>query len=325
MHEKNQCVIQTQALGKRFGEVEALKSVDLCVPKHSIFGFLGPNGSGKTTAMKILLGLMKPTTGGGTIFGHDIVRESVAIRERIGYLPQHPQFIEYLSAKENLLFTAKFFFTGPKKKLEDRCDEMLALVGLSEKSDRPIKGFSGGEKQRLGIALAQINYPDLLILDEPAAALDPIGRHQVLEIMERLQKHTTIFYSTHILDDVQNVSDNVAILKHGQLVAQGPIDQLLNSKDGVIYSLSLRGNTAGVKERLSRHPWITRFQLTPEPQNGITHWQICVNDETMAEQRLLREVLADASIIVTDFNRKKYELEEIFIDLVEGGKHVREH
>ena len=183
------------------------------MPRHSIFGFLGPNGAGKTTLMKVLLGLSRPTAGSGTIFGHDIVSESVAIRERIGYLPQQPRFIEYMTARENLEFTAKFFFSGPQAKIRERCDEMLELVGLADKAERPIKGFSGGEKQRLGIALAQVNYPDLLILDEPASALDPLGRQSVLDVMARLRKHTTIFYSTHILDDVQRVSDTVAILK----------------------------------------------------------------------------------------------------------------
>lgn len=176
MVQGNDCVISTHGLSKSFGDVPVLQGIDLCVPHHSIFGFLCPNGAGKTTLMKILLGLSRPTSGNGTIFGHDIVRESVTIRERIGYLPQQPRFIDHMTARENLHFTAKFFFSGPQAGIQERCDEMLELVGLTGKTDRPIKGFSGGEKQRLGIALAQVNYPDLLILDEPASALDPLGR-----------------------------------------------------------------------------------------------------------------------------------------------------
>ena len=169
--------------------------------------------------------------------------------------------------------------------------------------------------------MAQINYPDLLILDEPAAALDPIGRREVLEIMERLRKHTTIFYSTHILDDVQSVSDTVAILKQGHLVAQGPIEQLLNSKDGIVYSLSLRGDSQLLTERLSIQPWVTEVKRSPQPQNGVTHWQICVDDDGIAEQQLLRHILADEKVIVTEFSRKKYELEEVFLDIVKGPSH----
>lgn len=309
-------VIETHALSKSFGEVQALRGVDLSVPRHSIFGFLGPNGAGKTTLMKVLLGLSRPSTGSGSIFGHDIVSESVAIRERIGYLPQQPRFIEYMTARENLLFAVRFFFSGPQAKIRERCEEMLALVGLADKSDRPVKNFSGGEKQRLGIALAQVNYPDLLILDEPVSALDPFGRQEVLDVMARLRKYTTVFYSTHILDDVQRVSDTVAILNHGQLVASGPIEQILNGKDGVIYSLTAKGNPEKIDQSLSSLPWISNTSVARH--NGTTTCQVSVSDEAAAEAHLLRHVLADRQVTVTEFSRKKYELEEVFMELVKG-------
>ena len=227
-------VITTSGLTKTFKGVAALKALNLNVPQHSIFGFLGPNGAGKTTTIKLLLGLSKPTAGHASIFGHDIVSGSVAIRQRVGYLAQDPRYYEYMTARETLRYTARFFFKGPAKAIEERINTTLELVGLNDKADRPIKGFSGGERQRLGIAQAQINYPDLLILDEPAASLDPQGRRDVLEVMERLRKHTTIFYSTHILSDVQRVSDSVAILNHGELVAQASIHDLLASRSGSV-------------------------------------------------------------------------------------------
>jgi ABC-2 type transport system ATP-binding protein len=271
--------------------------------------------------MKILLGLSRPTSGNGTIFGHNIETESVAIRERIGYLPQQPRFIEDMTARENLQFTAKFFFSGPQLKIQERCDEMLELVGLAEKADRPIQGFSGGEKQRLGIALAQVNYPDLIILDEPASALDPLGRQDVLDVMARLRKYTTIFYSTHILDDVQRVSDTVAILKQGELVASGPIEQVLSGKDGVVYSVSLRGTDSAVLgKRLAKLPWVTNTILAQ--QNGTSVWQVSVSDEATAERDLLRYILADPAVTVAGFNRKKYELEEVFMEIVKGDGNV---
>jgi len=321
MDTSNSLVIETHNLGKAYKGVEALKDLNLTVQEHSIFGFLGPNGAGKTTTMKILLGLIKPTSGGGTIFGHDIVRESVAIRERIGYLPQQPRFIDYMTARETLRFAASFFFSGPKNAIEERIQETLELVGLEDKADRPVKGFSGGEKQRLGIAQAQINYPDLLILDEPAAALDPIGRHAVLEVMERLRKHTTIFYSTHILDDVQRVSDTVAILNHGQLVACGPIDAILNSKDGTVFTITEKGASGRVEERLQQLSWVT--QASASHHNGSTTWQVGVSDEAKAETHLLRHILADEAVVVTEFSRKKYQLEEVFMDLVQGDNDER--
>lgn len=316
MTQSDDYVIETHALSKSFGEVQALKGIDLAVPRHSIFGFLGPNGAGKTTLMKVLLGLSRPTSGSGTIFGHDIVRESVAIRERIGYLPQQPRFVEYMTARENLLFAAKFFFSGPQPKVRERCEEMLELVGLANKADRPIRNFSGGEKQRLGIALAQVNYPDLLILDEPASALDPLGRQEVLEVMGRLQKHTTIFYSTHILDDVQRVSNRVAILNRGELVASGPIEQILNGRDGVVYTVIVKGSPQGFGERLAKLSWVTHTSV--KPHNGTSVWQIGVSDEAAAESALLRFILEDRDITVTEFSRKKYELEEVFMEIVKG-------
>jgi len=309
-------VIEIKDLTKSFGNVQALKGVTLEVPRHSIFGFLGPNGAGKTSTMKILLGLARPTGGSGKIFGLDIVEDSVSIRERIGYLPQQPRFIEYMTARENLIFTAKFFYSGPEKMIRKRCDEMLELVGLQDKAERPIKGFSGGEKQRLGIAMAQVNQPDLLILDEPASALDPIGRQAVLDIMEQLRENTTIFYSTHILDDVQRVSDTVAILNNGKVVANGPIDQILNSQEGVIYNLKVKGSDNTFKQRLSQIPWVTHVQAGKV--NGTQVWDISINDEQAAEKHLLRTVLESPEIIVTEFSKKKYELEDIFMEIVKG-------
>jgi ABC-2 type transport system ATP-binding protein len=149
----------------------------------------------------------------------DSARESVSIRQRVGYLAQDPRYYDHMTARETLRFTARFFYSGSGRMVEERIQETLDLVGLADKADLPIKGFSGGERQKLGIAQAQVNYPDLIILDEPAASLDPMGRRDVLEVMERLRKHTTIFYSTHILDDVQRVSNTVVIMNHGRLVA----------------------------------------------------------------------------------------------------------
>ena len=311
-------VIETHGLSKTYKEVSALKSLDLAVSHNSIFGFLGPNGAGKTTTIKLLLGLARPSAGSATVFGHDIARDSVEIRKRVGYLAQDPRYYEYMTARQTLRYIAHFFFTGPEKGIEARVAETLELVGLSDKADRPIKGFSGGERQRLGIAQAQINYPDLLILDEPAASLDPQGRRDVLEVMERLRKHTTIFYSTHILSDVQRVSDTVAILNKGQLVAQAPIEQLLAGGSGsTIYVLALKGDPAQAQQRVAAQPWVAAIAVKTEQTH--TDWQVTVTDEAAAEEQLLRLVLADAQVNVLEFGRKKYELEEVFLGLVEGN------
>lgn len=316
MEESNGYVIQTENLGKSYNGVDALKSLDLTVRKNSIFGFLGPNGAGKTTTIKLLLGLIRPTTGGGKIFGQDIVSDSVAVRARIGYLPQDFRFYEHMTSRETLDYTAKFFFKGPQSEIDKRVDEMLDLVGLSDKADRPIKGFSGGERQRLGIAQAEVNYPELLILDEPAASLDPMGRRDILEVMNRIRKYATIFYCTHILDDVQRVSDTVAILNKGALIKQASIDELLTGAGGTVYSVTVTGEVEKAQGRVSSIPWVTEIQTSEE--NGRTLWEISVTDETAAEDQLLSQIMAGGEVKVADFGHKAYSLEDIFMDLVEG-------
>ncbi|MBW1873566.1 MAG: ABC transporter ATP-binding protein [Deltaproteobacteria bacterium] len=317
--DTSELVIDTKGLSKSYNGAAVLDSLNLQVPENSIFGFLGPNGAGKTTTIKLLLGLTRPTSGGGAIFGQNIVQDSVEIRKRIGYLAQDPRFYEHMTARETLRFKARFYYRGPASEIETRIAETLDLVGLAGKADRPIKGFSGGERQRLGIAQAQINYPDLLILDEPAAALDPMGRRDVLEVMERLQKYATVFYSTHILDDVQRVSDSVAILNHGELVAQAPIQDLLAGSRGTIYSLVIEGDAGPARERVRSQAWVAGIEAVAG--DGETTWQVAVTDEAAAKERLLRLVLSDEAITVTQFGQKTFELEEIFMNIVEGDNH----
>jgi ABC-2 type transport system ATP-binding protein len=320
MDSPNSLVIETRNLSKTYKEVQALQGLNLTVKQHSIFGFLGPNGAGKSTTIKLLIGLIQPSGGQINIFGHDAQRGSVAIRKRLGYLAQDPRFYEHMTARQIIGYTARFFYRGPKDLLEARVQEMLELVGLEEKADRPVRGFSGGERQRLGIAQAQVNYPDLLILDEPAASLDPMGRHDVLEVMEKLRKYTTIFYSTHILDDVQRVSDTVAILNQGRLIAEAPINELLAGDGGsVVYDITLKSEPDAAlveaKSRVTGQPWVQN--LSTKADDGLTSWRVSVTDDAAAEDQLLRLILEDRSLKVKHFGRKTYNLEEVFLDLVE--------
>jgi len=319
--EQTPVIISTRGLAKSYRGVQSLKGIDLTVPEHSIFGFLGPNGAGKTTVIKLLLGLARPTSGTATVFGLDIAGHSRAIRRRVGYLAQDPRFYDKMTARETLRFSARFFYTGPKRAIEQRVAQALELAGLSDSADRPTKGFSGGERQRLGIAQAQINHPDLLVLDEPAAALDPIGRRDVLQVMERLRQHTTIFYSTHLLDDVQRVSDTVAILSKSTLVAQAPIDELLTASGGATYSVAMRGDSKTVWRRLKEQPWVSALSVSHA--NAIPHLQVAVRDEARAERDLLRLVMADPAVTVLEFGRTRHNLEDIFVNLVEGAEHGR--
>ncbi len=319
MKEYGPTVIETHGLTKAYGDTPVLKGLDLDVHRNSVVGFLGPNGAGKTTTIKLLLGLIRPTAGSANVFDLDSVGESMEIRARVGYLPQEPHFYEHMSARQTLRFTARFFFKERREAIEARVEEMLQLVDLADKADRPLKTFSGGERQRLGIAQAQVNYPDLLILDEPAASLDPIGRRDVLEVISKLRSHTTVFYSTHILDDVQRVSDAVVILNKGQLVAQGPIDELLSGSEGTEYTVRLRGEVEKTRERVLSEPWVKGVKVGE--QNGEVSWQVSVSDPGIAEERLFK-VLANGPAVVTEFRRRQYDLEDVFMQVVEGGEHA---
>ena len=317
MDGKDNLVISTHKLAKAYNGRPVLKWINLKVPKGSIFGFLGPNGAGKTTTIKLILGLIRPTSGTCTAFGMDAIGNSVQIRHRVGYLAQDPRYYEYMTARETLRFVSSFFFTGPADEIEARIEDTLKLVGMEDRADRPIKGFSGGERQRLGIAQAYVNHPELLILDEPAAALDPAGRRDVLELMNKIRGKTTIFYSTHILDDVQRVSDIVAIMNYGELVAQAPLEELLYGSGNVSYNVVMKsgGDLEGVRKRLLLLPWVSMVNVTGH--NGRTAMQVNVTDDSRAEDCLLDEVQA-CGVKVVEFGRKKLELEDVYMRVVEG-------
>ena len=311
----NGTVVKTAGLSKSYKGVDALKGLDLNVPENSIFGFLGPNGSGKTTTIKLLLGLTHPTAGSASIFGLDSTDESLEIRKKVGYLGQDPRFFDNMTARETMRFRAGFYYTGPSKAIESRISEVLELVGIADKADRSVKGFSGGERQRLGIGQALINSPDLLILDEPAAALDPMGRRDVLDVMRSLKSETTVFYSTHILDDVQRVSDSVAILNHGNLVAQAPIEELLGGAGNTIYTIVLKGDASEIQLRVMSQDWVESVDVTPSKTETILH--VSVTDDRTAEAQLMRLVSTDEHVTVSEFKRKEMDLEQVFMDLVE--------
>jgi ABC-2 type transport system ATP-binding protein len=315
-------IISTQSLTKSYGKKQVVDNLDLAVPRGSICGFLGSNGAGKSTTIKLLLGLTQPSSGAGTVFGKNIAEDSVAIRERVGFLAQTPSFYGNLTARETLQFVASFFFTGPKAVITARIEELIELVGLHGKADRPVKGFSGGELQRLGIAQAAINDPELIIMDEPASALDPLGRRDVLKILESFRGRSTIFYSTHILDDVQRVSDRVVIMEQGKLIAQGPIEELLAGDRSLFYA-TVRGDGLAVQNTLRSVPWVKKIDSEvgiPDIHNEqTTKLNIQVADAYAAETELLRLMMTDNITVVTEFARSSHNLEDIFVNLVAGA------
>ena len=203
----------------------AVDGLSLSVHKGEVFGFLGPNGAGKTTTMNVLLGFVNASSGCASLFGVN-VREPIA-RQRIGYLPEMTYYYKFLTAEELLRFYAKVFGI-PRSEADKRIDRLLKLVELEAVRKRTIKSYSKGMQQRVGLAQALINDPDLLILDEPTSGLDPIGRMKVREIIQRLKNEgKTVFFSSHELGEVETVCDRVAILHQGKLMVEGRVNELM--------------------------------------------------------------------------------------------------
>ena len=227
-------ILQTEKLRVEFSSRElrgvpkiALHGLELEVRAGEVFGFLGPNGAGKTTTMNVLLGFVPPTSGAASLFGID-VRQPIA-RQRIGYLPELTYYYKFLTAEELLRFYAKIFGLA-RAEADRRIDELLKLVELEHARKRLIKSYSKGMQQRVGLAQALINNPDLLILDEPTSGLDPLGRMKVREIIQRLKNEgKTVFFSSHELGEVETVCDRVAIIHQGQLKAIGRVSEITGS------------------------------------------------------------------------------------------------
>lgn len=212
-------------------DVPALNGISLSVMKGETFGLLGPNGAGKTTLQKLLLGIIKPSDGGGKILGFDL--GSLEARKKVGYLPENPYFYFYLTGEELLKFTGELFNLSPQM-IRERSVELLEQVGLTRAGHRQLRTYSKGMLQRIGIAQALINDPDLVFLDEPMSGLDPMGRKEVKDIILSLKREgKTIFFNTHILSDVEALCDRIGILNHGHLVASGNVKELMSAGEGL--------------------------------------------------------------------------------------------
>lgn len=225
-------MIATAELTKTYNGRGGCRGITLQVPEGSIFGLLGPNGAGKSTFVKMLVGLHRPASGGGIVLGQPLGRPEA--RRKLGYLPELFRFQEWLTPLEVLRFHARLGGLRPQEihsaAFRSRMRDTLELVGLSEAADRRVGGFSKGMQQRLGLAAALLLDPELVILDEPASALDPIGRYEIRLLLKRLRdKGVTVFLNTHLLEDVEELCDEAAFLYGGELLAAGPLHKLLSS------------------------------------------------------------------------------------------------
>src|ERR1035437_1944838 len=304
--------IRTTGLTKVYGQKHALDSVDLVVQEGSVFGFLGPNGAGKTTTLHILTGLARPTSGSAQILGQDVASAGNAVRAQIGFLPDVPGFYEWMKAEEFLRFAGGLFGIE-RPVLDERVEMLLDLAGLGD-VDTKIGGYSRGMKQRLGVAQALVNAPRLLLLDEPTSALDPIGRKDVLDMLMSLGGRTTVFFSTHILADVERVCDTVAILDRGRVVAQAPIDELKARYGKQKVVVEVTDGADAFAEEIGRQTWA--IEVARGSDGAI---EITVKD-VGAAQRDIPAMVAARQIGLSRMEAGEMRSEEVFVELVGGGR-----
>ena len=302
--------VELAGVSKVFRSAAALDGLSLRVPEGSVFGFLGPNGAGKTTTLRILAGLARPTSGTANVLGHDVAAAGGEVRALVGFLPDVPAFYKWMTAPQYLRFAGSLFGLRGAV-LEARVAALLDLAGLAGVETR-IGGFSRGMKQRLGVAQALVNAPRLLLLDEPTSALDPIGRREVLDMIAALRGRTTVFFSTHILADVERVCDSVAILDNGRVAAHAPIDELRRRRGGLNRLMIEVDDSPRLAEALEGAPWLRAIEVT---EDGSLRLAI---DDLEAAQRELPALVARLGLSLRRLESDELSLEDVFVDLVEG-------
>jgi ABC-2 type transport system ATP-binding protein len=309
--------IRCENLSKHFGSFVALDDLTLTITKGSSFGFLGPNGAGKTTTLRLLAGLTHPTSGQVWIDGQDVSGNSLRLRSSIGYLPESPAFYGWMTGFEFLRFTGQLH--GLDKAASSlRAEELLRQVNLSDAANRKTRGYSRGMQQRLGLAQALINHPKVLLLDEPASALDPMGRRDMLETIQGLRGETTIFISTHILADVERICDQVAIINKGKIVASGSIADLRAQSHPSRFEIEAEEDLAPVAKQLEKSPWARAVSFKPQDRHPVL--LVDAKDVDVAKKELPR-LLVNNGLTLLRYELKLASLEEVFMDLVgEKGK-----
>ncbi len=299
--------IDTKNLRKVFGDNVAVASLTMTVEQGEVFGFLGPNGAGKTTAMKMLLGLISPTAGTGSLLGSPI--GDFRARAKVGFLPEHFRFHDWLTATEFLNLHADLYHM-PNSITKERVPELLELVALTQHASKKLKNFSKGMLQRIGLAQALLNDPDLVLLDEPTSGLDPVGRRLVRDIIHNLSaKGTTVFLNSHLLSEVEITCDRVDFIKHGEVIRTSQLHTLVDGELTV--------------EVRARH-------LSPEIVSGLSQWsQVTRTDGEFLSLTLdneedlphINRYLVDHGVDVYALRPEHLSLEDLFIQIVgtDGG------
>jgi len=303
-------ILKIENLCKSFGTHKVIDDLSFSVDEHTIYGFLGQNGSGKTTTMKMILGLLKADSGTITVCGEKVTYGETKTNKYIGFLPDVPEFYGYMKPKEYLNLCGEI--TGlTKGAIKEKSEELLNLVGLTE-VNRKISGFSRGMKQRLGIAQALLNEPRILICDEPTSALDPIGRKDILDILLSIKDKTTVIFSTHILSDVERVCENIGVINEGKIAISGNINALkeVNRNDAIYIEFESEKDRELAYSHLEKLEGIKEIFVE---KNSIT---VKVNDVKKTGNSIIHKLVGEQLYIL------KYEileptLESIFMEVVQ--------
>jgi ABC-2 type transport system ATP-binding protein len=308
MSASENVAIRCAGLRKAYGSTEALKGLDLTVCANSIFGLLGPNGAGKSTTMKLLTRQIAPTGGQAWVAGVPITGQTVDVRSRIGYLSEQPAFYSWMTGYEFLNFVGELFGLATIDRRK-RCVALLELVGLTNAAKKKIGAYSHGMRQRLGIAQALMNQPEVLFLDEPVSALDPIGRKEVLELLGQLKGKSTVFFSSHILTDVDRICDEVAVLDHGRLLAQASTQALKEQYAQPVITIELETDASVLSDLLRQEAYVQQVEIKGNQA------RVLVSDLALAKQRL-PALVVQAQVPLLSYEVSLPTLEDVFVHLI---------
>ena len=299
-------LLKTSDLVKKFGMMSAVKGINFHIEEGRCVSLLGPNGAGKTTTLKMLTGLLEPTSGSIYFKGE----KAKDLRQFIGYLPQYPAFYNWMNGKEFLVFAGQLAKLN-RKEAEKRSEELLERVGLTNAKKRKIGGYSGGMKQRLGLAQALIHRPKILILDEPVSALDPLGRREVLDMMKEIKQETTILFSTHVLHDAEEISDDILIMYDGEIAISGRIDAVLEQYQQPILHIELESQAAEWLKTIESYSFVSEVNIQGYKAS------IVLKDIVNGKQTLLKDIV-DRRLPIRKFEMAQTTLEDIFMKVVKA-------
>lgn len=302
-------ILKIENLQKRFGKHEVIKDLSFTVPENSVFGFLGQNGAGKTTTMNMILGLLKPSSGEITICGERVTYGQTKTNRFVGYLPEIPSFYNYMTPKEYLNLCGEIT-NMPSTKINKKSENLLTLVGL-KKANKRIGSFSRGMKQRLGIAQALLNSPKLLICDEPTSALDPVGRREILDILEQVKDEMTVMFSTHILSDAERICDRIAVLHDGKLALSGTLKDIKaeHKQDSLLIEFDLPDTLKKFMENKQIQPFLKASQVNEK--RLILHTK-----DIDLMQSIVIGVLAKENILPRRLEVLEPTLESLFVEVI---------